>query len=99
VAFLLFATSLFLAIGVQYILRYVDVSKPPLPHQAKICIAHTLVIIGLLIGAFILLNLVLISIGQKVIGIAGIILLGIIPVWYFGISWIEILSGTLHLGS
>ena len=94
-AFLLFATSLFIAIGIQYILRYETPSQPPRPHQARICIVHTLLIIGLLIGGFICLNLVLISIGQKAIGITGIILLGLIPIWYFGITWIEFHSGTI----
>ena len=94
-AFLLFATGLFLAIGIQYILRHDDPSQTPSRRRAKICVLHTTVIIGLLIGGFILLDLVLISIGQKAIGIVGITLLGIIPVWYFGISVIEAESGSL----
>lgn len=97
-AFLLFATGLFLAIGIQYILRHNDPSTSPSPRRARICVIHTTAIIGLLIGGFILLDLVLISIGQKAIGIVGITLLGIIPVWYFGISMIEVESGSLRAG-
>jgi len=91
----LFATSLFVAIGIQYTLRYETLSQAPRPHQARICILHMLLIIGLLIGGFICLNLVFISIGQKANGVMGIMLLEIILIWYFGITWIEFQSKTI----
>jgi hypothetical protein len=53
------------------------------------CVAHTVAVIILLMAGFVLLNAVLIIIGHKVVGISGIALLGIIPLWYSGMTYLE----------
>jgi len=89
VAFLLFAGSLFIAIGIQYILRQDDPASLPSRAKSKVCIVHTYVVMALLVVGFVLLNVVLMNIGQKVVGIAGIALLGVIPCWYICVTFYE----------
>jgi amino acid transporter len=95
VAFLLFATSLFISIGVIYILRTEknEDEHPEKRWKSDISVIHTAIVIVLLIGGFAVLDAVLIIIEQKVCGIIGIALLGMIPIWYVTISmnedWLE----------
>ena len=55
----------------------------------KICKAHTAIIVFLLIAGFTLLDIVLISIHKKAVGIVGIAMLYLIPAWYFCVSYAE----------
>jgi hypothetical protein len=81
IAFLLFASSIFIAISVQYLRlrRYID-SESLLPVMSVICQVHTVLIIAFLMAGFIVLNIVLITLKRKVVGIIGIIILGVVPV-------------------
>jgi hypothetical protein len=95
VAFLLFGTSLFVAIGIQYLLRRNDPTMPLTPRMRKICKTQTILIVALIITGFTMLDIVLINIGKKTVGIAGIILLYLIPLWYVIVSYGE-KTGILH---
>ena len=95
VAFLLFATSLFVAIGVQYLLRRDDPTTALTPRMRKICKAHTAIIVSLIMAGFTILDIVLINIGKKAVGIVGIVLLYLIPAWYFCVSYAE-KTGMMH---
>lgn len=88
-AFLLFAGSLFTSIGIQYILRQEKPKAFPSYRKSKLCIIHTWFVIALLIAGFVLLNIVLMNVGQRALGIVGITLLGVIPVWYYCITLME----------
>jgi hypothetical protein len=82
-AFLLFATTIFIALSIQYLLRYYKPkTEAPSPVLSIICQAHTVIMSGLIMGGFIILDIVLISIGRKAAGIVGIALVCLIPVWY-----------------
>lgn len=43
----------------------------------------------LIMGGFTVLNIILMNIGRKAHGIAGIVLLGLIPAWYVLVSYAE----------
>jgi hypothetical protein len=47
-------------------------------------------------GGFTVLNIILMNIGRKAHGIAGIVLLGLIPAWYVLVSYAEE-TGNLNL--
>jgi hypothetical protein len=82
-AFLLFATSIFVALSLQYLLRYYMPKKEaPSRVLSIVCQVHTFVMSGLIMGGFVILDIVLISIGRKAAGIVGIALICLIPVWY-----------------
>lgn len=86
VAFLLFATSLFLAIAIQ-ILLHRDVSTlPPSQRKARLFVFHVGLVSGLHIAGFVVLNVVLMEIGQNAVGVIGIVLLCLIAAW-IGIVW------------
>jgi len=96
IAFLLFATGLFLSIGIQHLLRHDDPDQPPSARKRLICKLHTYVICALIMGGFTVLNIILMNIGRKAHGIAGIVLLGLIPAWYVLVSYAEE-TGNLNL--
>jgi spore maturation protein SpmA len=54
-----------------------------------LCTAHTVIVIALLIAGFMCLNVVLMNIGQKAVGVVGTTLLCFIPVWYGTVTWAE----------
>ena len=89
IAFLFFATSLFLAIGIQHLLRHDVPEQPPSARKRFICKMHTYLICVLVMAGFIVLNIILMNIGRKAHGIAGIVLVGIIPIWYVLVSSAE----------
>lgn len=89
VAFLLFASSIFLSIGVQYLLRrYID-SESLLPVMSAICQVHTVLILASLTAGFVVLNIVLITVKRKVAGIIGIVMLGVVPLWFLAVRYAE----------
>jgi len=89
-AFIMFASSLFAAIALQYLLReYNPASEAPCGVMSIICQAHTYATIVLIIVGVLILNIVLLAVGQKPAGIIGIILLSLIPVWYGCIWYLE----------
>jgi hypothetical protein len=96
IAFLFFATSLFLSIGIQHLLRHDEPDQPPSARKRLICKLHTYLICALIMGGFTVLNIILMNIGRKAHGIAGIVLLGFIPVWYVLVSYAEE-TGNLEL--
>jgi len=82
-AFLLFATSIFVALSIQYLLRYYKPkTEAPSPVLSIVCQVHTFIMSGLIMGGFIILDIVLISIRRKAAGIVGLALVCLIPVWY-----------------
>ena len=89
VAFLLFATSLFCAIGIQHLLRRYDPMKPLLPRTRLLCKIHATLLTLLLVAGFTLLYLVLFNIGKKIVAIVGIVLLYLMPVWRLAIEYAE----------
>lgn len=92
-AFVLFTTSLFAAIGVRIILRKNAPDEVPSLLKTGIVVVHIALVGCLLIAGFIVLNLVLININQKVIGVIGIILLFLNAVWIVCIWYIESTGG------
>ena len=46
-------------------------------------------VIGFLVVGFVVLNVLLINLDQKLVGITGMALLSMIPVWYLGLSCLE----------
>jgi hypothetical protein len=91
VAFILFSTSLFTAIGVPIVLKREQEDGPPSYTKAKIVVAHLALVSGLLFAGFVVLNVVLIEIGQKRVGIAGITLLcavatAIFVLWFLDVT-------------
>jgi hypothetical protein len=82
----LFATSLFLAIAIQILLRRDVPSRPPSQRKAKLFVVHIALVSGLLVAGFIVLDLVLMQIGQSAVGIIGIVFLCLIAGW-IGIVW------------
>lgn len=89
VAFLLFATSLFFAIGVQHLLRRYDPTKPLLPQTRLLCKIHTALLTALLIAGFTLLYVVLFNIGKKTVAITGIVILYMMPLWRVAVEYVE----------
>jgi len=89
IAFLLFATSLFFAIGIQHLLRRYDPMKPLLPRTRLLCKIHATLLTLLLVAGFTLLYLVLFNIGKKIVAIVGIVLLYLMPVWRLAIEYAE----------
>src|SRR6202035_1004459 len=81
IAFLLFATSLFLAISIQILLRRDEPSQAPSQRKMKLFVFHIALVSGLLVAGFIVLDLVLMEIGQKAVGVTGIVLLCLIAAW------------------
>jgi hypothetical protein len=73
IAFILFATSLFLAIAIQILLRRDVSTQPPSQRDAKLFVFHIGLVSGLLIAGFVVLNLVLMEIGQNAVGVTGIV--------------------------
>jgi L-asparagine transporter-like permease len=86
IAFLLFATSLFLAISIQILLRRDEPSQAPPQRKMKLFVFHISLVSGLLVAGFIVLDLVLMEIGQKAVGVTGIVLLCLIAAW-IGVVW------------
>jgi uncharacterized membrane protein YfcA len=86
IAFVLFATSLFLAIAIQILLRRDVSTQPPSQRKAKLFVFHIGLVSGLLIAGFVVLNLVLMKIGQNAVGVTGIVLLCLIAAW-IGVVW------------
>jgi hypothetical protein len=80
---------LFTAIGVRIILRKNAPDEAPSVLKTAIVVGHIALVSCMLIAGFIVLNLVLISIDQKAMGITGIILLFLNAVWIFGIWYVE----------
>ena len=89
VAFLLFATCLFFAIGIHHLLRRYDPTEPLLPRTRLLCKIHTTILTVLLVAGFTLLYLVLFNIGKKIVSIVGIVLLYLMPVWRLAIEYAE----------
>lgn len=55
-----------------------------------ICQMHVWLVIALLVGGFVVINIVVINFGQKPIGIVGIVsIVGIVPIWFVGLKYIE----------
>ena len=54
-----------------------------------LCKIHTTLLAALLIAGFTLLYIVLIVIGKKTVGIIGIVLLYLMPVWRLAIEYAE----------
>ena len=98
IAFLLFATGLFLAIGIQHLLRNDDPEQPPSARKRLLCQVHTYLICLLIMGGFVVLNVILMNIGKRVYGIAGIVLVSLIPIWYILVSFAE-KTGDLNLAA
>jgi hypothetical protein len=89
IAFVLFVCSLFASIGIRYLLRGVfDDDQPHIGIEIA-CMFHIALIILLLLAGFALLNVVLINIGQKAVGIVGNALLCLVPVWFFVVTYVE----------
>jgi len=88
-AFILFSTSLFLAIFIQYLLRRHHADELLLYNMWLASQIHTALVIVLLMSGFVLLDIILINIGHKAAGTVGLALLPMIPIWYFAVSYAE----------
>jgi archaellum biogenesis protein FlaJ (TadC family) len=85
----LFTISVFVSMGIPYILRK-DPRHHPLPHSKSIlCQIHVWTVVGSLVAGFIMMNVVLINFDQERVGYAGIGLLSFIPFWYIGLTFME----------
>lgn len=88
-AFILFAASLFIGIGVHWLLRRFESSDDLSKARLIVCYIHTFSIVVLLIAGFVVLDAVLIAIGHRIAGIFGLGLLILIPFWFIGIYLFE----------
>ena len=89
IAFILFATCLFVGIGIHWVLRKYK-SEECLSHSRwGACRIQAMVMLLLLIAGFAILDFVLIAIGKKSVGYIGIALLCIIPAWFCFIAYLE----------
>lgn len=94
----IFTISMFVAMGIPYILRKETLRKAQLPfYKSLLCQIHVWLVVGLLMAGFMVLNILLINIEEKQIGYVGITLLGLIPLWYLSLSFLEI-NGVLDHG-
>jgi hypothetical protein len=89
IAFLLFATSLFLAISIPLLLRPEIPNEMPSPTTKRLVVIHIVLISALQLAGFICLDLVLINIGQNILGILGIVLLCMTASWLVFIWYLE----------
>lgn len=90
VAFILFSTSLFTAIGVAIVLKREEQDGPPSITKAKIVVAHLAIVSAFLFAGFVVLNVVLIKINQKKAGIAGITLLCAVALSIFILWFLDV---------
>jgi len=88
-AFILFATSLFVGISIQYLLRRHRADEMLLFNMWLASQIHTALVIIFLIAGFVLLDIILLNIGDKGAGILGLTLLPIIPIWYSVVTYAE----------
>jgi hypothetical protein len=88
IAFILFATCLFMGIGIHWLLRKYTSEECLSESRLAICKAQAVVILLLLISGFAVLNFVLIAVGQKSVGYVGIGLLCLIPFWFLLVIYV-----------
>ena len=99
VAASVFTIYMFVAMGIPYILRKESNRNQKLQfHKSVLCQIHIWAVVALLMVGFVVLNVLLINFEQKGVGYAGIAMLGLIPVWYIAISFLEV-TGFLNDGS
>ena len=96
IAFVLFASSILCAIAVQYLLRRHMPSEALLPSVSIICQGHIVLMILLISAGFVVLNLVLINIGRKAVGVTGIATVGVVPIWFVCERTAEALGTLAH---
>jgi len=86
VAFVCFSTGLFLTVALQLVLRREGIDRV-LYGRKRLLVAIHFALIGILaVTGFIILNGILITIGQLAAGIAGIVLLVMCAAWITGSS-------------
>jgi hypothetical protein len=85
----IFTASIFVAMGIPYILRKDRHEESPPRYKVSLYELHVWTRIGLLIAGFVVLNVLLINIGQAQVTIAGIPLLEMISLWYVSLVYFE----------
>jgi len=86
-AFVLFSTSLFLTVALQIILRREPLQAILYGRKRSLVAIHFLLISGLIMGGFIVLNGVLIVSGQRAAGTVGIVCLVLCAIWII-VYWV-----------
>lgn len=90
IASYIFTCCLFAAVGIAYLLRHDERQRPLSPTKRILVQLHIWLVIVLLVGGFIVINIVMINFGQKPVGVAGIAsLAGIIPIWFASVHFLE----------
>lgn len=90
IASYIFTACLFACVGITYLLRHNERDRPLPRMKMIICQMHVWLVIALLVGGFVVINIVVINFGQKPIGIVGIVsIVGIVPIWFVGLKYIE----------
>jgi hypothetical protein len=90
IASYIFTACLFASVGISYLLRHDERDKPLSPAKRTLCQIHVWIVIVLLVGGFVVINVVMINFGQKPVGIAGIVsIAGAVPMWFLGLKYLE----------
>ena len=90
IASYIFTACLFACVGITYLLRHNERDQPLPPMKMLVCQMHVWLVIALLVGGFVVINIVMINFGQKPIGIVGIVsIAGIVPIWFLGLKYLE----------
>lgn len=88
-AFILFASALFVGISIQYLLRRHRADELLLFNMWLLSQIHTILVVLFLMAGFIILDVILINLGDKGAGILGLALLPLIPIYYAALSYAE----------
>ena len=90
VAFVLFTISVSAVLGIWIVLRRDVPDQTPSLRKTRMVVAHIIVVSSLLVAGFIVLFVVLLEIGQQVIGAVGITTLGILAAWMCVLWYLEV---------
>jgi hypothetical protein len=86
----LFTACLFATIGIAYLLRNDERDKPLPVAKERYCQMHVWLVILLVLAGFIVVNVVMMNFGERAIGIAGIVSLGVaVPTWFLVLMYLE----------
>lgn len=91
-----FIASLFLAIGVQIILRKDDPDVRPTGVKAILVTVHLFVSLGGILGGFLFVCVAMMKFGRTIVGAIGLSLLSLIPLWVVALFYIEWKHGLLY---
>jgi hypothetical protein len=86
---LIFTVSLFFAFGILYIMRNEPRDRPPSKRRQIMGSLQYLVAFLLSLAGFAVGNVILISIGQPIVGYCGIGMLVTVPFWVVGIAQLD----------